>query len=320
MDAPVPGSPLVPETMRAYGFARYGGPEVQGYFTAPVPSPGPGQLLVKVHTCGLNPADIKVRSGRRAGVFDVVFPMAMGREVAGTVVALGTDAAGFTVGQAVFGSPSAGIGGLAEYALLDAGAAAPVPSGLSLEQAAGVPVAVGTTLDVFDHLILSPGDVFVVIGAGGGVGSVTCQLAVARGLRAVGVASAAKHDLVAGLGAVAVTSGEGWVERVRAAAGGPVTALLDMVGGEVLHEALDLCGDETQLVSIADPVQAGTVGGSGVARRRTSEAYAAAARLLLDGAVSPLIRVEPFSRAAEAYTEIERGHVAGKIIVTLDED
>ncbi len=319
MDAAVPGSPAVPETMRAYGFARYGGPEVQEYYTVPVPSPGPGQLLLKVRACGLNPADIKVRAGRRALVFDVVFPMAMGREVAGTVVAQGEDTPGFTLGQEVFGSPSDGIGGLAQYALLDIGAAAPVPPGLSPVQAAGVPVAVGTTLDVFDHLILSAGDVFVVLGAGGGVGSAACQLGAAHGLRVVGVASAAKHDLVTGFGAVAVTSGEGWVDRARAAAGGPVTALLDMVGGTVLHEALELCGDETQLVSIADPVQAGKVGGGGVARRRTSEAYAAAARLLLEGAVRPLIRVEPFSRAAEAYAEIERGHVAGKIIVTLDE-
>ena len=320
MDASFPataGTSAAPATMRAFGFARYGGPEVLEYYSAPVPTPGPGQLLVRVLACGLNPADIKVRAGKRAGVFDVEFPMAMGRELAGTVVALAGDVADFTLGDVVFGSPSAGVGSLADYTLLDAADAVPVPPTLSLVQAACVPVAVGTALDILDHLILSVGDVFVVIGAGGGVGSAACQLAASRRVRVVGVASAGKQDLVAGLGAVPVASGDGWVERVRAAAGAPVVALLDMVGGDVLHGALDLCGDETQVVSIADPVQAGQVGGGGVTRRRTREAYATAAQLVVHGAVRPLIRTEPFSRAAEAYAEIERGHATGKIVVAL---
>ncbi|WOP19359.1 NADP-dependent oxidoreductase [Raineyella sp. LH-20] len=321
MDASFPataGTPAVPATMRAFGFARYGGPDVLEYYTAPVPTPGPGQLLVRVLASGLNPADIKVRAGKRAGVFDVTFPMAMGRELSGTVVARGAEVTGFAVGDAVFGSPSAGVGSLAEYTVLDAAATVPVPPSLSAVQAACVPVAVGTALDVLDHLYLAPGDVFVVIGAGGGVGSAACQLAVSRGARVIGVASEGKHDLVAGLGARPVASGDGWVDRVRAEAGGPVVALLDMVGGDVLHEALDLGSEETQVVSIADPVQAGKAGGGGVTRRRTREAYATAARLVVDGAVRPLIRTEPFSRAAEAYAEIERGHVGGKIVVTFD--
>ncbi|QGF25083.1 zinc-binding dehydrogenase [Raineyella fluvialis] len=306
--------------MRAYGFARYGGPEVEEYFAAPVPVPGSGQVLVQVLAAGLNPADIKVRAGKRAGVFDVVFPMAMGREAAGAVVALGPDVEGLTVGERVFGSPVAGVGTLAEYVLLDAAATAPVPASLTITEAACVPVAVGTTLDVFDHLLVTAGDGLLVLGAGGGVGSAACQLGVARGLRVVGVASAAKQDLVAGFGAHPVVSGEGWVDRARAALDGPVVAVLDLVGGEVLHEAFRLCGDETQLVSIADPVQAGQVGGTGVVRRRTSEAYAAAAQLIADGAVRPVIRTEPFSHAREAYAEIETGHTTGKIVVIFDAD
>lgn len=308
---------VLPTTMPAYGFAHYGGPEVQDYFTAPVPVPGAGQVLIEVAASGLNPADIKVRQGKRAGVFGVEFPMAMGRECSGTVVAVGSGVNDLRVGDEVFGHPVTGTGSLAAYALLDE-AATPKPASVSHEEAACIPVSLGTALDILDHLRLGDGDTLVVIGAGGGVGSGACQLAVSRGVRVVGVASAAKQELVTGFGATHVPSGEEWVERTRSAAAGPVSALLDLVGGDVLHEGLSLCGDETQVVSLADPVQAGQVGGTGVVRRRTRAAYAAAAQSVVDGKVQPVIGAAvPFDHAAEAVALVEQGHAVGNVVVTL---
>ncbi|KLL94822.1 NADPH:quinone reductase, partial [Rhodococcus sp. IITR03] len=111
---------------RAYGFVEYGGPETQQLFDTPVPSPGPGQLLVAVRAAGVNPADWKVRSGRRTGSVTVHFPAVLGREVAGVVEASGPDT-GFRPGDAVFGATAEGYGGYAEYTLVDRAAAALVP-------------------------------------------------------------------------------------------------------------------------------------------------------------------------------------------------
>ena len=73
--------------MRIFGFTAYGGPEATSVMEVPDPTPGPGQLLVRTAAAGVNPADVKVRNGDRIGAVPVTFPMAMGREAAGTVVA-----------------------------------------------------------------------------------------------------------------------------------------------------------------------------------------------------------------------------------------
>lgn len=301
--------------MQIYGFERYGAADVEAYLEVPSPGPREGAVLVDVRAAGLNPADIKVRSGQRQGTVPVTFPMAMGREAAGTVV---NDPSGtFAPGTPVFGSCAAGVGALGEQTVLELVQTAVVPDGVSVEQAACIPVALGTAWDALHELRVGAGDTVLVLGAGGGVGIHAVQLARHLGAQVVGVASAQKGPHVKEAGAVHVPSGEGWVERVRRAAPGPVDAVLDTVGGQVLTEAGALLGDPGRLRSVAAPATAQELGGSGVTRRRAGAVYAEIAQLVGQGALRPVISATyPFERAGEATAAVAGGHALGKVVVT----
>src|SRR5262249_13841150 len=134
--------------MRAYGFTEAGGPEKQVFLDVPVPAPGPGELLVQVRAAGVNPGDWRLRDG----TYGISGPAVLGREVAGTVTALGPGVAGFSVGDEVFGGCPGMVGGWAEQALVTASFAAHRPESVSREAAAVLPVAVGTAHDALENL------------------------------------------------------------------------------------------------------------------------------------------------------------------------
>ncbi len=300
--------------MRIFGFTRHGGPEVASFMDVPEPVAGPGQVLIEMLATSVNPGDLSTREGRNT--FEVIFPMAMGREAAGRVLALGEGVDHVAEGGLVFGSAASGHGSFGEQVLLDAASTTPIPDGLDVISATCIPVAYATAYDVLDHLGLARGQTMVVIGAGGGVGTAITPLARARGIQVVGVASARKHDLVTRLGAIHVESGAGWVDRVRAVVGKP-DALFDLVGGEVLAEGAELIHDPDALISVADPGQAGELGGSGIERRRTRQIYGQVARILAEGQAEVTIgRVLPFTDAEHAVAIVEDGHAEGKIALT----
>lgn len=300
--------------MQIFGFTSHGGPEVTSLLDVPEPAPGPGQVLVEMLATTVNPGDLSTREGTND--FAVTFPMAMGREAAGRVLALGGDVDHVAAGDLVFGSAAAGHGSFGEQVLLDAASTTPSPDGLDILAAACIPVAYGTAWDVLDHLDLSRGQTLVVIGAGGGVGTAITSLARARGVQIVGVASAGKKDIVTGLGGVHVESGPGWTGRVREAAERP-DALFDLVGGEVLVEGMTLVENLDRVISVADPQRVGKAGGGGVTRRRTREVYGEVARLLAAGeAEATISHVHPLADAASAVALVENGHVQSKVVVT----
>lgn len=289
--------------MRIFGFTAHGGPEVLGFLDVPQPEPGPGQVPIEVAATSVNPGDLNTREGTND--FEVTFPMAFGREAAGTVV--GT-------GEVVFGSAASGHGSFGQYALLDAASVTPVPPGLDVRDAACIPVAYGTAWDALDQLDLPAGATLVVLGAGGGVGTAITPLAVARGLTVIGVASAGKQELIESLGAHHVESGDGWVDRVRAVAQAP-DALFDLVGGTTLQETASLTD---RLVSVADKPLVKKLGGTDVTRHRTREVFGAIAGTLARGEAAVTVgAVYPFEQATEAVAEVEDGHAVGKVVVTV---
>lgn len=298
--------------MRIFGFNSHGGPDVLQHLEVPAPIPGPGEVLIDVQATSVNPGDLNTREGTND--FKVVFPMAFGREAAGTVIAVGEGAKGVEPGQLVFGSSASGHGSFGEQALLDAASVTPVPEGLDVHHAACIPVAYGTALDLIDMLELQAGEQFVVLGAGGGVGTAVTSLATARGIDVIGVASAGKKKLVQSLGGRHVESGPGWVERVRAVAEHPA-ALFDLVGGDVLREGAVL---SDRLVSVADKPTVKELGGTDVPRRRTREVFGEVAGLLAsEKAEVTVSEVLPLSEAARAVAIVEDGHAAGKVVVTV---
>lgn len=303
---------------QAYVYTRHGGPETEAFADIDRPVPGPGELLIAVRAAGVNPVDWKLRGGfRRPGEGEARFPAVLGSEAAGVVEETGAGVTGFSAGDEVFGN--APHGAFAEYALLAASATAHKPAALSFTDAATLPVAAATALDGVRQLDLPEGAILLVTGAGGGVGVAALQIARAWGLRVVGVASAAKKDLVESLGAVHVPSGPGLADRVRAAAPEGVDGVYDLVGGEVLAEAAELLADRTRLITAGAPPQTvAALGGARVERARTAAVLDEVAELVVAGELDPRVsRTFPLDRADEALRAVEDGHAVGKIVIEV---
>lgn len=304
--------------MRLYGYDHYGPVAAQRWFDVDPPVPGPGQLLVALRAAGINPADVKVRNGERPDV-PVRFPMAMGREAAGKVLAVGAGVSGFAVGDEVFGATAAGTGAFAEQVVLVADSSARRPEAVSADRAACIPVALGTARDVLDELDLPEGATLLVIGAGGGVGTSLVRMARPRGLTVIGVSSPPKAELLAGSGAVPIASGPGWPARVADQLRDQVDALVDLVGEDELAAGLPLVRPGGRVISLAAPAAATRHGGGGITRRRTTEVFDAVAHDIAIGALHPVIsRRYEFEQAAEAVAAVEAGHATGNIVITLD--
>ncbi|MEU4745983.1 alcohol dehydrogenase catalytic domain-containing protein, partial [Actinosynnema sp. NPDC023658] len=189
--------------MKAVVLSRFGGPEELRLGDVERPEPGPGQVRVRVRAAGVNPFDVKVRSGAMEAVFTTPLPTVLGSEVAGVVDAVGPGVTGTAVGDEVLGW--ADTGAYAEYVLTTT--FAPKPAGLTWERAVSLPVAVETTDRVLGLLDVEPGGTLLVHGAAGGVGVVAVQLAVAAGLRVIGTAGPDNQERVAALGATPTTYG-----------------------------------------------------------------------------------------------------------------
>jgi len=300
--------------VRAYGFVEVGGPENQSFLDVPTPEPGRGELLVRVRAAGVNPGDWRLREG----AYGTVGPAVLGREVAGTVEKLGAGVTGFAVGDEVFGGCPGMVGGWAEKAVVTASFAAHRPESVAPEVAAVLPVAAGTAYDALENLGLPSGSTLLVNGAGGGVGIPVVQLAVSRGLRVIGTASAAKHDLVARLGAVPVAYGDGVLDRIRAAAPAGVDAAFDLVGGASLRTIAELVEDRGRLLSVADKELVKELGGREVVRDRSTAVLNELARLVAEGVLDPYVtQIRPFDEAAEALALVEEGHTLGKVVLRL---
>jgi NADPH:quinone reductase-like Zn-dependent oxidoreductase len=303
--------------MRAYGYTNYGGPENQRFLDLPKPSPGPGQLLVKVRAAGVNPADWKRRAGFRRQTDTLEQPVAHGLEVAGVVEETGPGTAGFASGDEVFGSVVGG-GGFAEYALLSVDQTALKPSNVSFTDAATLPVAGATAYDGVQQLHPGPGEILLILGVGGGVGVAAAQIARNRGTTVVGTASEQKRSFIESLEVVHVPYGPGIADRVRAASPEGVHAIFDLIGGEELREVAGLVADKSRLISAADMASIRELGGEPVARARSSAVLQEVGRLVAEGVLKPHVtKVFSLDQADEALALVEGGHATGKVVLEV---
>jgi putative PIG3 family NAD(P)H quinone oxidoreductase len=242
----------VPETMRQVRFAGAGGPEVIRLEDAPVPRPGPGQVLIEVAAAGVNRPDCIQRAGAYPpppGASDIP-----GLEVSGRVAALGEGVTSLRVGDTVCALLSGG--GYAEYCVADEALCLPVPAALSLLEAGGVPETYFTVYDnVFTRGRLRAGESLLVHGGSSGIGSTAIQLAKATGATVYATAgSAEKCDFCRSLGADAGINyrTEDFVDEIRRMTDKRgVDVILDMVGGSYIGRNLSILAVEGRLVQIA---------------------------------------------------------------------
>lgn len=297
---------------RALVFNSYGGPETQEIIERPVPVPGPGEIAIEVKAAGVNPADWKIRAGQMGAHWQL--PAPMGREASGIVTAVGPDAGNFAVGDEVLGLAAAGHGTFAQHTLLNVMQTVAKPEELSFADAAALPVAGATAYDVTHQIELEPGQTMLILGAGGGVGVMAAQIGNVHKFAVIGVASASKQQLVESTGATFVASGVGAADRVRSVAPQGVDLVIDLVGGEALHEIAAVAKNPKVIITTADPATAQQLGGSAVLR--TEEGLEKITGVAQYGLVDPHVG-ERFTldNAHEAIAAVEAGHTAGKVII-----
>src|ERR1043165_1032587 len=177
--------------MKAVHIHDYGGLDVLHYEDAPRPTPGPGEVLIRVHTTSMNPFDCAVRAGYMGQYFNYTFPLILGTDVAGVVEEVGAGVTDVAVGGVVY--TRAGVyrdGAHAEYVLAIAADVVPKPESLDYIPAAALP---HVTLTAWQGLIefadLSEGQTILIHAAAGGVGHIAVQLAKWRGAKVYGTAS-----------------------------------------------------------------------------------------------------------------------------------
>lgn len=328
----------VPENMRFVGFAGPGGPEVLEIRAMPTPAPRAHEVLIKVHAAGINRPDMLQRQGKYPpppGASPV-----LGLEVAGVVALRGNDST-LNVGDAVCALVPGG--GYAEYCLVPATHCLPVPRGLSIQHAAGIPETFFTVwANVFQIAGLKRGDQFLVHGGAGGIGTTAIQLAHASGAQVYTTAGTdEKCATCLALGAdhafnYKTQDFEQEIKRITEGRG--VDVILDMVGGGYTEKNVNSLAMRGRLVQIAFQQGANVtlnlakimqkrllITGSALRPRSIEEKTAIAQDLkahawplLESGQVKVIVdRVVPFAHVREAHDYFERGTHVGKVILQI---
>ena len=327
----------LPKEMRYIAMTAPGGPEVLTLATGPVPRPAGGEVLIRVAAAGINRPDILQRTGNYPpppGASPI-----LGLEVSGAVAALGPEVTGLNEGDEVCALVAGG--GYAEYCVAPAAQCLPVPKGVSLVDAAGLPETFFTVWsNVFDRGRLGRGESFLVHGGSSGIGTTAIQLAHAFGARVFATAgSPEKCAVCRDLGAERAIDyrQEDFVAVLKEATQGRgVDVILDMVGGPYVEKNLRSLAPEGRLVEIAFlqgskvtldlahmMVRRQTLTGSTLRPRPVADKAAIAHNLrdkvwpLIEaGKVRPVIdRTFPLAEAAAAHRLMESSTHIGKILL-----
>ncbi|MSQ71562.1 MAG: NAD(P)H-quinone oxidoreductase [Betaproteobacteria bacterium] len=325
--------------MRAVEITRFGEPEVLVEGTRPTPQPQAGELLVKVAAAGVNRPDVSQRKGNYPpppGASDIP-----GLEVAGTIVAIGDGVTNWRTGDAVCALVAGG--GYAEYCIVPAPQALPIPKGLTPTEAGSLPETFFTVwVNLFDRAGLQPGESVLVQGGTSGIGVAAIQMAKAIGCTVY--ATAGSDDKRAACVRFGAARGinyrtEDFVAVVKEATGGRgVDVIVDIVGGDYLAREIDCIADDGRiaLVSLLGGQQA-TIGLGAILRRRLTitgstlrprpiEFKGAVARnlreriwpLIESGKIKPVIyKTFPLAEAAKAHALMESSQHIGKIVLTV---
>jgi NADPH:quinone reductase-like Zn-dependent oxidoreductase len=295
---------------------EHGGPEVLVLREEQLPDPGPGQVRLQVKAAGVNPVDLKIRSGGRGGTA----PFRLGFEVAGVVDAVGPDVTTVAPGDEVISFRVQG--GYASALTVPVKDVVSKPASLPWSQAAGLLLAGATAVHALDATGVGTGDVVLVHGAAGAVGQAVIQLARLRGASVIGTASERNHELLRELGATPVRYGEGLQERVVAA--GRPTAAIDAAGtDEALATSLALV-DRDRIATVVVTPQAAEAGikllggapGADPGTALRDAARPELARLAGEGALKVrVVRELPLAEVAEAHRFVAENHAAGKVVL-----
>lgn len=335
--------------MKAIVLRELGGPETLKFEDVADPTPGAGEVVVRLRAAALNHRDVWIRKGMYAGV---KLPVILGSDGAGEVVAVGEGADKALVGRAVVLNPGLDWGdddrvqsanfrilGLpddgtyAQLVKIPAGNVHPKPEGLSFEDAAAVPLAALTAYRaVVTRARVKSGETVLVTGIGGGVSAFALQIARAMGARVFATSgSDAKLQRARDLGAEggANYKSEDWGKAIKDQTGGGPDVVIDSVGGPTLDRAIEIVRPGGRVATYG--ATTGAVPKLEVRRvfwkqvsllgttMGTPAEFAAMLQLVADGRVRPVVdRVLPLAEAAEAHRRMEEAEQFGKIVLAIE--
>lgn len=316
--------------MKIARYTAYGGPETVLLEDAPIPTPGPGELLIRTRAAPVTAGDARMRSGKVPRGLGMMLRLAIGWSrprvapgwaFAGDIAAFGPGVTGFTKGQRVFGLKGFKGGAHAEYLTIRAdGPVLPLPETLTYEQGAAFFFGGLTAAEfLIDRARLSPGERLLVAGATGSVGSAAIQIARHIGTEVAATASPANHALARDLGATVVTDYRTGPPK------GPFDVILDVMGSLGWKGAEPLLSPKGRLALITADLS--EILGSALNRSfltGTSKEDLPSMRRLVElhrtGGYTPVVgQTLPFAQLAEAHRIAESFHKPGNLVVTMDD-
>jgi NADPH2:quinone reductase len=320
--------------MKAIQMTKTGGPEVMELREAPMPEPGPGQVLVKIEAAGVNFVDVYLREGRYPGKL----PSIPGQEAAGVVAALGPEVTGFKVGDRVAWCHV--LGAYAEYAAVPVSMLIAIPDGVTMQQGAAA-LLQGMTAHYLSHstYAIKTGDMVLIHAGAGGVGLLLIQMAKRLGARVLTTVSTdAKAALARGAGAdeVILYTQEDFAARTRELTKGEgVAVVYDSVGMTTFDGSLAclqprglmaLYGGSSGAVPPFDLIQLSQRGSLYITRPTLKDYTATREELerragevlgwVADGSLK--LRIEhtyPLAEAAQAHRDLEGRQTTGKLLL-----
>ena len=317
--------------MKAIVIHQYGDRSVLSLEQIPTPTPGDGELLVKVFACGVNPVDYKIRAGMIG--LPRSFPSVLGYDVSGQVAEVGSGVRRFKAGDDVFFS---GLitdnGGYAEYCVVNESIVSQKPANVSHIEASTIPLSGQTAWEaLFERAGVKAGESVLIHAGAGGVGSLAIQLAKWKGLTVFTTAGQPQHiEMVRQFGADHVINYKeaDFVEVVqRQTHGDGVDVVFDTVGGDVFgrnFEALKVYGRAVCIVEREAPYpllgawfKNATIHTLFMERNR--ERLDQLANLVSEGRLKPVVeKTLPLADAARAHEMVEGGHVGGKVVLVVE--
>jgi len=304
--------------MKAIQIHQYGHADQLALQRVPRPKTGKGQILVKIHDAGVNPVDWKIREGYMKEVRPSSFPLTMGQDFSGEVMAVGKEISGFRKGDNVFGFAQ---GTYAEFALTSPDALAHMPKSLDFVAAAAIPTAGLTAWQlVMDVAKVSKNQTILIHGAAGGVGSFAVQFAKKAGARIIATASRDDSDYLQDLGAEQVIDykTERFEDKV-----GDLDTVIDLVGGDTLKRSYGSVKKNGLIVTTVGPADETEAKKHGIrvlqfVMKRNSGELEQIARLVDEGSIKPRIsKIMPLNEAKEAEDLSQSGHPHGKVILRI---
>lgn len=305
--------------MHAIRIHEFGGPEVLKDDTIALPQPKDDEVLVRVHASSVNPIDGKIRSGDRGDPDKL--PITLGRDLSGVIESCGTRVSGLRAGDPVFAMLGWDRGGHAEHVVVKAVEMAPKPSNLSHAEAAAVPLAAITAWQgLVDHGGLQSGQRVLIHGGAGGVGHFAIQIAKAKGAWVATTCSGRDFEFVRGLGADQAIDykADAFEEILK-----DIDLVFDLIGGETQDKSFNVLRHGGALIStLEEPDKAKALAKAAKAMHYMATPNAAElaeiGRLIEAGKIRPVVaQTYPLADVARAEEALERGHVQGKIVLTV---